>query len=133
MHSKWSTCTHTKDEKIVYSRISHLICFLTQGSRKKNESYSLNGRAIKRGGGVKGRAIKEKELYFKPFFPTFQNFYGDYAIKGVRLNGPAIKRRTFINFFAASRIEFDKSLIKFFKIGKQSWKCGPLFWMIKNW
>ena len=34
-------------------------------SRKKNSS--LNGRAIKRGGGVKFRATKEKKLFFNLF------------------------------------------------------------------
>jgi len=37
-----------------------------KGSRKKNNS-SANGQAIKRGGGDKGRAIKEKRTFFKTY------------------------------------------------------------------
>ena len=47
--------------------------FNGKGSRKK--SSSLNGRAIKREGEVKGRAIKEKITVFLTFFsnvPIFQ-------------------------------------------------------------
>ena len=43
-----------------------------KGSRKKTSS--INGRAIKRGG---GRAIKEKITFFNLFFLTFQNFNGN--------------------------------------------------------
>ena len=32
------------------------------------KSFSLNGRPL-RGGGVKGRAIKEKRTFFRTFFP----------------------------------------------------------------
>ena len=57
-----------------------------KGSRKKNSS--LNGRAIKRGGG-----IKDKITFFEPFF---QRSNGHKARGGGGgLNGPAIKRRTF--------------------------------------
>ena len=50
---------------------------LIKGSRKK--SSSLNGRAIKRGGGVKGQAIKERGTFLEPFFynvPTAIKFEG---------------------------------------------------------
>ena len=43
---------------------------LSWGKPQKNSSF--NGRAIKSGGGDKGRAIKEKKLILEPFFPTFQ-------------------------------------------------------------
>ena len=36
-----------------------------KGSRAKN-SFSLNGRAIKRGGVVKGRLLRKKELFLWP-------------------------------------------------------------------
>ena len=39
---------------------------LLKGSRKKGSS--LNGRDIQRGGGVKGRAMKEKITFFGTFF-----------------------------------------------------------------
>ena len=45
-----------------------------KGGRKK-QSSSINGRAIKRGGGVKVRAIKKKLTFFGTFFtkvPRFQ-------------------------------------------------------------
>ena len=50
------------------------------------------------GGGVKGRTIKEKITFFGTFF--FKRSKISTAIKleggrGVRLNGPTIKRRTF--------------------------------------
>ena len=51
------------------------------------------------GGGVKGRAIKEKITFLEPFFPTFQRPLSQRRGGGLGLNGPAIKRRT---FFAAS-------------------------------
>ena len=46
-------------------------------SRVQKKSYSLNGRAIKRGGGgnVAG-PLREKELFLEPFFPTFQRSNG---------------------------------------------------------
>ena len=40
--------------------------FLDKGSRKKKKSFT-NGLAIK-GGGGKGRAIKEKRAFFDTFF-----------------------------------------------------------------
>ena len=51
-----------------------------------------------RGGGVKGRGIKEKKTFFGTFFQRSNGHYvrGGW---GFGLNGPAIKRRT---FFAAS-------------------------------
>ena len=36
------------------------------------KSSALNDRAIKRGGGVKGRAIKENMTFLETFVPTFQ-------------------------------------------------------------
>ena len=52
-------------------------CMLLYGSRKK--SSFLSGRAIKMGGGVKGRAIKEKITFFVTFF--FQSSKISTAIK----------------------------------------------------
>ena len=92
---------------------------------KPQKKSSLNGRAIKREGGVKGRAIKEKHTFLTFFsnVPTFQRPLnlrggGGLSLNGrkkvlvlmarplrlnppppLRLNGRAIKRRI---FFAAS-------------------------------
>ena len=38
---------------------------------KPQKKSSTNGQAIKRGGGGKGRAIKEKKLFFNFFFILF--------------------------------------------------------------
>ena len=44
--------------------------YLREAAKK---SSSLNGRVIKRGGWVKGRAgTRKKELFLEPLFPTFQ-------------------------------------------------------------
>ena len=48
---------------------------------------------IKRGGGVKGRAIKENKTFFGTFFSNIQKFQRPLSSRG------SIKRRT---FFAAS-------------------------------
>ena len=53
------------------------------GMEAAKKSYSLNGRAIKK---------KKKNL--EPSFPTFQRPLS--SVGGVDLNGPAIKRRTFL-------------------------------------
>ena len=53
-----------------------------------------------RGGGVKGRAIKEKITFFLTFFsnvPKFQRLLSLRGEGGLGLNGPAIKRRTFVS------------------------------------
>ena len=70
--------------------------------KPQKKSSSLNGRAIKRGGGlkagplrgegVKGRAIKEKKLFWNFFFKRSNV---QTAIKLEDLNGPAIEKRTF--------------------------------------
>ena len=39
-------------------------------------NIQLFREAAKKGGGVKGRAIKEKITFSKNFFPTFRNFNG---------------------------------------------------------
>ena len=54
------------------------IFLLAISKESRHKSFSLNGRAIKRGGwGVKGRAIKEKITFSGTlFFPTFLNFNG---------------------------------------------------------
>ena len=77
----------------------------TKGSRKN--SSSLNGRAIKRGGGVKGRAIKEKRPFFKTFFsnvPKFQRQLSSRGGGGLGLNDPANKRRNFFCGFPKAAI-----------------------------
>ena len=63
----------------------------------KKSSY-LNGQAIKRGGGVKGRAIKEKRTFFGTFFSNVPKFQRPLSLRGgggLGLNGPAIKRRIY--------------------------------------
>ena len=42
----------------------------------QKKSSPLNGRAIKRGEGQRAGSLRKKELFLKPFFPTFQNFNG---------------------------------------------------------
>ena len=64
-----------------------------------NKNSSLNGRAIKRreGGGdaVKGRAIKEKKLFWEPFFSNIPTAIKLEGGRGLGLNGRANKRRPF--------------------------------------
>ena len=50
------------------------------------KSSTLNGRAIKRGGGVKGRAIKVQITFFVTFFfnvPTAIKLEGHLGCKGL--------------------------------------------------
>ena len=49
--------------------------FIKREAAKK--SSSLIVRAIKRGVGVEGRAVKEKKTFLEPFFPTFQRSNGN--------------------------------------------------------
>ena len=69
------------------------------GSRKKKFFSQWPGH--KEGGGVKGRAIKEKMIFFITFFSNVPKFQRPLSSRGGRLglNGPFIKRRI---FFAAS-------------------------------
>ena len=49
--------------------------------KPQKKSYFLNGRAIKRGGGVEGRDIKEKKFFFFFFFFLFYLKIKDILLK----------------------------------------------------
>ena len=63
---KWKVNKNTVNT-ILKFKIIHLFTFFHFGKPQK-QSSSLNGQVIKRGGGVKGRAIKEKKTFFGTFF-----------------------------------------------------------------
>ena len=52
-----------------------------QGKPQKKSS-SHNDRAIKRGGGVKGRAIEEKKTFFGTFFSIVPKFQRPLSSRG---------------------------------------------------
>ena len=63
---------------------------------KAAKKSSLNGWAMKRG--VKGLAIKEKITFFLTFFSNVPTAIKLEVGGGLGLNGPAIKKITFLGF-----------------------------------
>ena len=73
----WINLLHSMVKKVQTIKINVLIILFFNGlifkcylGKPRKKSSSLNGRAIKRGGEVKGRAIKKKELFSN--VPKFQ-------------------------------------------------------------
>ena len=61
-------------------------------------------RPLRGGGGLKGRAIKEKITFFKTFFSSVPKFQRPLSSRGggwLGLNGQAIKRRTLSLFIVS--------------------------------
>ena len=78
---------------------------LHKGSRKKQKPQKFFSQwpGHKEGVGVKGRAIKENITFFGTFFSNVPTAIKLQGWRGVSLNGPSIKRRTFFGGFPKGR------------------------------